>query len=105
MPAALAHGSELPDDTSPWWQQRRLLELVEQDFTRWTLIVRNRWDPFEATLVAEATTVEAEVCSAIQAGRREDGASLLTAFMDRTVQTYRVELASLIQEISELQQR
>ena len=99
VPERLARGGAEADPESPWWRMRTLLTLVERDFDRWGPLVRARWDVFEAALAREAAGVEAEAETARRAGRTSQAAKLLTAFMERTVDTYLAETEWLAREL------
>jgi hypothetical protein len=62
-------------------------------------VVRARWDAYEATLAREAARVEAEAETARRAGRTLAAAASLTAFMERTVDTYLAETERLAREL------
>ena len=99
VPERLARGEAEADRESPWWRMRELLTLVERDFERWGPLVRGRWDVYEAALAREATGVEAEAETARRSGRASAAAALLTAFMERTVDTYLAETERLAREL------
>jgi dipeptidase len=96
VPVALATGGAEPDGTSPWWRMRELLTLIERDFARWGPHVRARWDRFETAVAERAAGVEEEAAAA----GGEAAATLLTAFMARTVETYQGELEALVRELA-----
>lgn len=50
VPASLSRGGEQPSEESPWWQCKRLLGIVEQDWEVLAPQVRRRLDPLEAEL-------------------------------------------------------
>ena len=95
IPAALAVGGAEPSGTSPWWVMRALLTAVETGWERHGPAVRARWDVLEARLAAEAADQEAEATRLRAAGRDQNAARGLTAFMDRSVQAWLDEAAAL----------
>lgn len=91
VPAVLARGSGEPDDDSPWWRMRALLDLVERDVATYGPMVRARWDLFETGVWRDAGEVERN------AARREGAArsALLGDFSAHVVERWLAELAAV----------
>jgi dipeptidase len=53
VPAALSRGGEHPSDDSPWWQAKRILTLVEANWSERGPLVRDDLDQFEARVAAQ----------------------------------------------------
>ena len=75
VPAVLSRGGEQPSEDSPWWQLKRLLGRVEDDWERHAPRVRRELDQFEAEISERLQT--RQIASASTAER--------TAFMQATV--------------------
>jgi secernin len=56
VPAVLSRGGEQPSGDSPWWQAKRILTLVEADWSR-APRVRQALDQFEVQVAAQAERV------------------------------------------------
>jgi secernin len=100
IPTRLMRAAAEPDPESPWWRMRELLDLVELDFARHGPRVRTCWDAFEAMLESEAARVESEAVVLREAGREAEGAAVLTAFMERTVDGFLERAEVLVREIA-----
>lgn len=94
VPPRLAVGGETPDDASPWWRMRALLDLVEQDFATRGPLVRERFDALEAALEADAAEVHAAARTLPVTAR----APLLGACMERAVDAWLDGVAALIRQ-------
>jgi dipeptidase len=84
IPGVLACGGGETDD-SPWWKFKKLLDLVERDFGRYTPIVSARWNDLEEEVASRAAGVEAEALAEQRAGRSTAASALLTHFMSDNV--------------------
>jgi secernin len=91
VPARLGLGGAEPDDTSPWWRMRALLDLVERDVARYGPPVRKRWDVFEEGLWHEAAHVARAASQDEPAARR----ARLGAFSDAAVDRWLDELDAI----------
>ena len=91
VPSRLALGGAEPDDASPWWRMRGLLDLVERDAAAYGPAVRTRCDAFEAALWEEVAAVERQA-----AAREHDArAVLLGRFADDAVDRWLRELDAI----------
>jgi secernin len=99
IPAALAWGGADPSPDSPWWTARAVLSAVEEDFAGRGAHVRSRWDRLEARLATEAAAYEVDATRLRRAGRDEDAARDLTAFMDRSLRAWLEDAARLRREL------
>jgi dipeptidase len=94
IPPRLARGGADPDDSSPWWRMRALLDIVEHDPARRAPLVRSRFDALEASFVAEALDVESSAARASAPG------GILAAFMERSLDRLLAEAAALTRELA-----
>ena len=95
LPSQLCRGDAEPDDDSPWWRFRRLLEAVEVDHARWGPLVRHEWDRDEEEMMAEALRLERNLAS-----RPGDASGELTAFMQRCTARVLERLAEITEMIA-----
>jgi secernin len=96
IPPILAHGGREASGDSPWWRFKKLLDLVERDFARYTPIVSAHWNDFEADVTARATEIEAEARTKKNAGLDDAASELLTRFMTDNVTTMLDRLDKLL---------
>ena len=75
IPSVLSRGGEQPSDDSPWWQAKRLLTLVEADWSAHAPVVRRQLNQFEA---AVAEQMERQQIASKSVGER-------AAFVNATV--------------------
>jgi dipeptidase len=85
IPPALARGGREATDDSPWWKHKKLLELVERDFARFTPVVSAQWKNLEQEIDTRAAEVEAEALAMKRAGLKNAASELLTRFMTENV--------------------
>lgn len=95
LPTILTRGGLEPSEDSPWWQFRRLLELVETDYESLGPQVRNEWDLDETALAAEADQLERDL-----ARDPADPAARLTDFMERSVDRVLTRLTEITAKLS-----
>ena len=91
VPSRLALGGAEPDDASPWWRMRGLLDLVERDAAAYGPAVRARCDAFEAALWEEVAAVERQAAALEHDAR----AVLLGRFADDAVDRWLRELDAI----------
>jgi dipeptidase len=96
IPARLGRGGGEPDEASPWWRMRSLLDLVERDVEIRGPVVRARWDAFETAVWREAAEVEREAARREAPVRR----ALFGEFSERAVDRWLVELDAMIAAIA-----
>ena len=92
VPAALARGGGEPDDDSPWWRMRALLDLVERDVATYGPMVRARWNRFEAGVWRDAAGVERDAARCEGPAR----SALLGDFSAQVVERWLAELAAVV---------
>ena len=95
VPARLGCGGGDPDDASPWWRMRALLDLVGRDVAAYGPPVRARWDAFEAAIWQEVGEIES------RAADRDLGArsALLGGFAEDVVDRWLAELDAVMAAI------
>ena len=98
IPAELARGGDATDD-SPWWKFKRLLDLVERDFGRYTPIVSAQWNELEDEVTARAAIIEEEALARKSAGQEGAASELLTRFMSGNVTEMLDRLDELVAEL------
>lgn len=98
VPARLAAGGRDPDEGSPWWRTRRLLDLVEHDLASLTPRIRDRWAPLERALDERAAAAEAAASAARRRGDEAEVSRVLTACMDDAFRSWHAQLEALIRE-------
>jgi dipeptidase len=99
IPPALARGGRAATEDSPWWKFKKLLDLVERDFARYTPIASAQWKTLEQEIDKQATDVEAEALAQQRAGRANTASDLLTRFMSDNVTKVLHKLDELIIEL------
>lgn len=99
-PTRLALGEATADPESPWWRTQELLALVDRDPARWTPLVRERWEDFEARVDAEAASLQGQAADALRAGDRAGAVERLTRFVERVVDDWLLVLDQLVDELS-----
>jgi secernin len=95
IPPGIKVGASAPRRDSPWWEFRRLHDLVERDFERFGPQVRQFWDDWEEQLSAAAAEVVEE---AAKLRRRGDSNALrerLTSFMAANFSALSERLATI----------
>jgi secernin len=90
VPSCLGLGGGEPDERSPWWRTRALLDLVERDVATYGPPVRARWDAFEADVWRDVARVERAAARRAGPARR----ALLGEFSDAVVNRWLAELAA-----------
>jgi len=85
IPDALARGGETPDEDSVWWAFEHLRRAASLDFAAFAPVLRQGWNVFEEKVEHERRAVEREARATALAGDADGAASLLSAFMARTV--------------------
>ncbi len=83
IPEILSRGGEHQSDDSPWWRAKRLLTLVERDWTKHAARVREQLDQVEVTVAAQAARL------------RSASAAECTAFMQASVNDLLARLQQL----------
>jgi secernin len=91
VPPRLGLGGAEPDDASPWWRMRALLDLVERDAATYGPVVRARCDAFEAALWEEVAVVERGASARSGAAR----SALLGRFADDVVDRWLAEVDAI----------
>lgn len=81
IPPALARGGGEATEDSPWWKFKRLLDLVERDFARYTPLVSAHWAELEQEISLQAASIERGALTKRRAGQHTAASDLLTAFM------------------------
>lgn len=100
VPAALAEGTGTPDDTSPWWRTRKLLDLAEPDLPTRTPTIQRRWAAFERDLETRATEAEAEAMAARRTGDEAQVDRILTTCMTAALTEWQSHIDDLIDEFA-----
>jgi dipeptidase len=90
LPAPFANGGERASDASLWWQFKRLLTAVEQDWQRRGPTARHAFDDFEAAIAEQMRVAQ---LSSKSVGER-------TAFMHATCAELRMRLQRIIADVS-----
>lgn len=99
VPAVLARGGKDATDDSPWWKFKKVLDLVERDFARYTPIASAHWNDLERQVSAQAVSIEAEAAAKKRAGRKEEASEILTRFMSDNVTKMLHRLDALITQL------
>jgi dipeptidase len=96
IPPTLARGGRETSDDSPWWKFKKLLDLVERDFTLYTPIVSAKWKALEEEMTARAASIEAEALAKKRAGQDAAASDLLSGFMRDNVTTMLNQVDSVL---------
>jgi len=83
IPAEFARGGESEEDDSAWWIFHRLDAAASSDNARHTPVIREAWGALERQIEGERAEMEAAARSAAASGRKDEGAAMLSDFMQR----------------------
>ena len=83
LPDVLARGGEVAEADSAWWAFHALSCAASRDFARYVPMLRQEWRALEERIERERRSVESDARTAFAAGEKEEGAELLSVFMDR----------------------
>jgi secernin len=101
IPAELARGVESAQEGSAWWILHQLSEAAASDFARHTPRLRKAWAAIEESIESERKSIEARARAAAVAGELDEAASILTVFMQRTIDAVLARARDLRQQILE----